>query len=505
VDNASCAGAFPPHNSNRCARQSSCYIPASFEAENNTMQILKFIFIMLEVLVLFNIIIFVHELGHFLAARWRGLKVQRFAIWFGKPLWKKKIGDVEYALGCIPAGGYVMLPQMAPMEALEGKIEIKEPLPPISALDKIIVAFAGPLFSFLLALLFAVIVWWAGKPVSEAEATTVIGYVEKGGPADVAGLRPGDKVLEVDGKPVSRFLGIGDTIMWQVVRSEGETIPFKVERNGEILTFHPKPVRDRTGLFERKSLRQVKIAPAQPAVVDEVIEHSPAAVAGIKKGDVLLEVDGETIFSPGALTQHIKEKGGQPIRLMVRRGDEVLTIPVTPRSPDPPPDGKPLPPMVGISYAAGKVEIIHPTPLSQIVASIDAMVSTIGALFSPKSDISPQHLSGPVKILNIYYLLFNSDEGWRLVFWFTVLLNVNLALLNLLPLPVLDGGHITLAIMEAIRRRPVSARVLNVVQTACAVLVIGFMLYIAFFDVQELPWRREKQQDIRFSPPPQNQ
>src|SRR5678815_2700424 len=116
------------------------------------MQILRVIFILIEVLLLFNVLIFVHELGHFLAARWRGMKVDRFAIWFGKPIWKKKIGDVEYALGTIPAGGYVSLPQMASMEAIEGKGESSgKPLPPISALDKIIVAFAGPLFSFMLA------------------------------------------------------------------------------------------------------------------------------------------------------------------------------------------------------------------------------------------------------------------------------------------------------------------------------------------------------------------
>src|SRR5262245_16808882 len=124
------------------------------------MQTLKVIFIILEVLLLFNLLIFVHELGHFLAARWRGLKIDRFAIWFGKPIWKKKINGVEYALGCIPAGGYVALPQMAPMEMLEGHSdEPHDQLPTISARDKIIVAFAGPLFSMLLALVFAVVVW----------------------------------------------------------------------------------------------------------------------------------------------------------------------------------------------------------------------------------------------------------------------------------------------------------------------------------------------------------
>src|SRR3954463_11554712 len=122
------------------------------------MSVLKPILIAFEILLLFNLLIFVHELGHFLAARWRGLKIDRFAIWFGKPIWKKKINGVEYALGTIPAGGYVSLPQMATMEAIEGKGESSgHPLPPISAMDKIIVAVAGPLFSFFLAFVFAVI------------------------------------------------------------------------------------------------------------------------------------------------------------------------------------------------------------------------------------------------------------------------------------------------------------------------------------------------------------
>src|ERR1039457_6501975 len=147
------------------------------------MATLKFIFIILEVLLLFNLLIGVHELGHFLAAKWRGLKIDRFAIWFGKPIWKKKIGGVEYALGWIPAGGYVALPQMATMEMIEGKSEppveqlsdvspLRRPDVPsldtaanISPLDKIIVALAGPLFSLLLAFSCAVVVWVVGKPV----------------------------------------------------------------------------------------------------------------------------------------------------------------------------------------------------------------------------------------------------------------------------------------------------------------------------------------------------
>src|SRR5213593_2810930 len=151
------------------------------------MTILHYILIALEVVLIFNLIIGVHELGHFLAARWRGLKIDRFAIWFGKPIWKKKINGVEYALGTIPAGGYVSLPLMATMEVIEGKGESSgQPLPPISPLDKIIVA--GPLFSLLLGVVFAVIVWQVGKP--EGDQTTMVGWVDPSGPAAKAGLRP---------------------------------------------------------------------------------------------------------------------------------------------------------------------------------------------------------------------------------------------------------------------------------------------------------------------------
>ncbi|MEI8313433.1 MAG: site-2 protease family protein, partial [Verrucomicrobiota bacterium] len=164
--------------------------------------ILKFVFICLEVVLIFNLLIVVHELGHFLAAKWRGLVVEKFAIWFGKPIWKKTIGGVEYRLGSIPAGGFVAIPQLAPMEALEGKVEqSRDDLPPVKPLDKIIVAAAGPLFSFGLAFVMACIVWSVGKPQSEFDSPT-IGYVKDGGPADKAGIRVGDVIVAVDGQPV---------------------------------------------------------------------------------------------------------------------------------------------------------------------------------------------------------------------------------------------------------------------------------------------------------------
>ena len=465
------------------------------------MLILKFIFIFFEVLLLFNLLIFVHELGHFLAARWRGLKIDRFAIWFGKPIWKTRINGVEYALGTIPAGGYVSLPQMATMETIEGKGESSStPLPPISALDKIIVAFAGPLFSFLLALTFAFVVWLVGRPVSEAETTTTIGYVEKDGPADKAGLRAGDRILEVDGQPVSKFMGMGDSIMWRIVRSTGETVPVKVDRDGQILSFNPVPIKDETKFWQRKSLRQIHILPAESAVIAEISPNSPAEEAGLKRGDVVLQVDGKPIRYVGTVSEEIEQHPSAKVNFLVARAGRTFSVSLTPETPVSPPNQKPR---VGILWDAnGKTTLAHPGPIEQVDASITAMFETFGALLSRHTDIKPQHLGGAVKIMDVYYRLFNSEQGWRLAIWFSVLMNVNLAVLNMLPIPVLDGGHILLALVEGVRRKPISARVINAIQTSCAVLLIGFMLYIAFYDVQDLPWRRNKDKppDVKFAP-----
>src|SRR4030095_10894603 len=174
------------------------------------LHIARVVFILLEVLILFNLLIVVHELGHFLASRWRGLYIEKFGVWFGKPIWKKTINGVQYSLGSLPFGGFVALPQLAPMDIIEGKADVdRARLPKISALDKIIVRFAGPLFIVLLAVFFAVIIWIVGRPVGEPEATTVIGYVVPDSPAAQAGLKSGDNILAVDGHHVSRFAGMG--------------------------------------------------------------------------------------------------------------------------------------------------------------------------------------------------------------------------------------------------------------------------------------------------------
>lgn len=529
------------------------------------LNILRVGLIVFEVLLIFNLLIIVHELGHFLAARWRGLHVDKFGVWFGRPILRRTIGGVEFCLGWIPAGGFVLLPQMATMEAVEGKSGvIGSDLPPIKPLDKIIVAAAGPLFSFLLALAFATIVCIVGRPMAEADTTTTIGYVAPDAPAAKAGFKPGDKVLEVDGHPVNRFNGMVDSITWYVVRSEGATIPFKIQRGDQILTINSGFDKPETPGWERKSLRQVGLQPAitpivakvapdsegakagleandevvdiggqkiyylkqisewaqkhsgqplpltviregrtlhidmQPGrlVISGIIQNSPADVAKLQKGDEIIALNDQQIYDIDAINQYVDANPDKVLTLTVRREGQTISVRIRPAVPDRPlsQEGKTHPIIGfytgestdGITWdAGGKMTTAHISPIEQVSAGVETITNTIGALLSPQSDIKLQHMSGPVMIMRTYYLLFQSEFGWQLALWFSVVFNINLAIINLLPIPVLDGGHILLALLEAIRRRPLNIRVLEVLQGACAILLIGFMLYVSFYDVQD--------------------
>jgi regulator of sigma E protease len=354
-------------------------------------------------------------------------------------------------------------------------------------------------------LAFAVVVMAVGRPVSDSETTTMIGYVVKGGPADEAGLRPGDIILAVDGKPVSKFGGMGDSVTWRIVRSEGEVVPVRVERDGKVLDFHPKPSKEPTKIWERKSLRKIQIAPAHDLIVADMATNSPARQAGLQSGDHVLAVNGIKLYHFEGLEDYAEAHPGDVLTLTCQRNGKPLEVRVKPEVPISPPGEKAS---LGILSWEDKWSLRHPGAIEQVDSSVTAMLETFGALFARHSDIRAQHLGGAVKIMDVYYRLFNSEQGWRLALWFSVLMNVNLALLNMLPIPVLDGGHILLAIIEAIRRKPMSTRILSTIQTGCAAVLIAFMVYIAFYDVQDLPWKRNKEKpvELKFAPksPAQN-
>jgi regulator of sigma E protease len=237
--------------------------------------------------------------------------------------------------------------------------------------------------------------------------------------------------------------------------------------------------------------------PAVSCIIADIAPNSPAAVARLQLRDEITAVNGQTFHHYAGIKDYIDEHP-EKLTLSVRRGTNDFAVTVVPARPISPPDEKPR---LGITWDGdGKTTLAHPGALEQVHSSLTAMADTFGALFAKKSGIKAQHLGGAVKIMEVYYRLFGADQGWRLALWFSVLMNVNLALLNMLPIPVLDGGHILLAIIEGVRRKPISSRVISIVQTGCAAAIIIFMLFIAFYDVQDLPWKRVKEQKAVFAP-----
>lgn len=477
-------------------------------AEANPFQIALLIIL---VIMIFNVIIFVHELGHFWAAKWRGLKIERFQIWFGKPIWKKTINGVQYGLGWIPAGGFVALPQMAPMEAIEGENKNGEPLPPVSSIDKIIVAFAGPLFSFLLALTAALIITVIGKPL-ETVPTTTIGWVAKDSPGQIAGLQRGDKILAINDEPIEMWHGPLDSVFMHIVTSRGKDIKFTIDRPGtgnlDITSSFKIP---KTGMMQRRATRQVGIMPMSgPVEIGSIsAKNAPIALAGISKGDRIISFNDTKIVYPTQVYELLEDNGDKPIEITyqpaTKAGEAALkTVTVTPVQPLSP-EFDPPRYMIGASFTSDgefKEEWVYPSPIAQITSTLRQMWITIRSVASPSSDIGIQHLSGPIGIGKIQYYSLLMEYPFQRILGFMVLININLAILNLLPFPVLDGGHITIATMEMITCRQVKARFLEALQLGFVFLLFGVMIYVTSKDLfDNFGMRRGKSTEIVFPDP----
>ena len=483
------------------------------------ISILQTIGIILIVILFFNIMIFVHELGHFLAGKWRGAYIDRFQIWFGKPLWSKKIRGVEWGVGWIPAGGFVSLPQLEGMEGIEGKSNLPEGLKPLTAKDKVIIAAAGPLFSLLLAFFFACIVWAVGKPVMDVPDTRV-GYVMEGSPAEKAGLLPGDIIRKVDDEEVTKWMGNMEGVREKIALSENERIKLTVERNvpgkgTETLDIYTDYEQPETSWWQRSSMRRIGIGMADEPRVAEVIENSPAAAAGFKPGQLVTHfynAAGQKLPVHSSATLVFEAEKGKEMKLEVLSEDgSTSTITLTPVLPENWKEHEKAKPILGIKWgkAASNVEDAveweHPTPMAQVGQSLRWMGITLDKLLAPDSSVGMEHLSGPVGIGSHMYDMMQlpASIGWRLLLWFAVILNVNLAVLNILPLPVVDGGHVTLGIAEMLRGKPVNGAFLNWIMTGFIFLILFFFIFVTFKDVGDLVGKEKELPAPVFSPPAQ--
>jgi regulator of sigma E protease len=430
------------------------------------IEILNVLYVAFAVVLLFGAAIFVHEFGHYWVARRRGMKVEAFAIGFGPKIIGWVEDGIEYSWRWIPAGGYVKLPQMITSEALEGETSTPhEAIPPAPPLSKILVAVAGPLMNLVFAVVIAAVIYVVGLPV--LVNPSIIGYVDPQSPEAKLGIREGDQIVAVNGKPVDSWQGV----MMATLVARTAAVPVTIERAGHQRTYQLKLVTNRAF-----GLKMLNLDPRDHPEVIQVQPGDPGAAAGLEPKDLIASFAGVPIVSREQLIDLIQKRAGKASQIRVRRGPSTVTLQITPQF-DPATRKGRIGVMLGNSVAIYRIERPGPAPWTLIGQVWDEMATTFSALLhSKQTGVGAKDLSGPVGILAMLATQVNTD--YRLALRFLVLLNIDLAVLNLLPIPVLDGGHVLMAIIEKIRRRPLSVRFVEYTTTAFAGLIILFMLYV---------------------------
>jgi len=446
--------------------------------------------------------IFVHELGHFLAARWRGAHVERFSIGFGPKIFSWRRNGVEYRLSWLPFGGYVLLPQLVDLGALEGKSTTDvAKLPPISYTSKVIIFVAGAAFNILFAFALACAVWFIGQPTSSEEATTRIGYVvstidlpngtKSPSPASLAGLRVGDAVVAIDGQKISTWSNLMQTIIMGSNRGpdgQPQSI-FTILRDGQTLnvTLHPRLSGD-------DQFRRVGIAPAYELIVQAIKPGSAGERASLHTGDQIISLDSTPIINFSTWQDYLVAHASQPVAIKVLRDKTELTLTLAARA------GAKDAADLGLDFTTG-IHLTHPNPFTQVSDNVVMTFRTLWSLLNPHSDIGISKLSGPVGIVHIFHAA--AEVGLPAVIMFTILINVNLAIFNLLPIPVLDGGQIVFATIGKLRGRALPINIVAATQSVFLVLLLSMVLYVSVFDVRR--WARDTREEQAMTAPAASQ
>ncbi len=431
------------------------------------------------VVLFFGLTIFIHELGHYLVARWCGLKVKTFSIGFGPAIWKREVNGILYKIGCLPLGGYVALPQLDPeaMATLQGKEgEDGEVLPPVAPWRKILVSLAGATGNVLLAFVLAWLVFWRGMPATLANQETLLGFVDPASSLYEQGVRIGDRIVAVNATTVSTW----SQFVQESTMHEAVTLVVEQPDGGKLTVQVPT-------VSWRYGVRMVSgVEPIEMVSVDAAESEYPAAAAGVQPGDEILSFAGETVLSRAHLIDLVQQTGESPQTMVVRRagpdGQQELTMQMGAIYDDA------LDMMrIGIRFQQPEQQLdkasrVYPAPMAQIRLHASGIFRFLRDLATPrKSARAANMVGGPVAIITYYFGMVQAS--FMLAVWFTGFLNINLAIINLLPLPVLDGGHILFALWEWVFRRPVRPGVIHALTNIFMVLLLGLFLLLSFRDV----------------------
>lgn len=437
-----------------------------------------------------GLLILVHELGHYLVARWCGVKILRFSIGFGKPLATWTVGPdrTEWALSAIPLGGYVKMVDERDTSA--GPIS-PEDLPRAftqqSLGKRALIVVAGPVANFLLA----IALYFVLNSVGVQEPAAIVAAPAQSTAAATAGLAAGDRVLAVDGRDVRSWNEVRLRMIDGVI--ERRAITFEVERGDARTVLSIDTSGLPAGEVERDFQRSLGLdLAAGRVVIASVLPEGAAARAGLRAEDQVVGLDGAPVSRSTALIEAIRANPQRPLRLDVQRGADQLRIEIVPdarASERPDEAGR----MVGRINAgiANRVQMVEvrfgPFESLQRAAGQTWDMSLFSLRMLGKmlvGELSWRNLSGPVSIAD--YAGQSARIGWYAYLSFMALISISLGVLNLLPIPVLDGGHLVYYGLEALRGRPLSERFVEITQKAGLAMIAAMMIMALFNDFTRL-------------------
>ncbi|MEK7384911.1 MAG: RIP metalloprotease RseP [candidate division NC10 bacterium] len=436
--------------------------------------------------VVIGILILIHELGHFFVARWCGVGVERFSIGFGPVLFRWRGKETEYCLSAIPMGGYVkMMGEESPIEGGGGApfdADKAFALKPLAA--RFLIVFAGPGMNFVLAaVIFTIVLATVGRPVWPA----MVGRVAEGSPAAAAGLRTDDVVTRVAGRPVSYW----EDLDRAVAASNGRALSLSVTRGSaeQTLSVTPRRTTVRDPIFrEPKEVWELGAGPRLTPQIGSVNSGSPAERAGLRQGDLVLGVAGQAVLTPDELMQAIQKRGGQTFDITVERDGRPQTASVTAVAiKEKGPTGQEIEiGRIGVGIVTKVVRYEAYDPLLAVaygsVKTWEMTVLTAKGLWKVVSrQIDSSNIGGPIQIAAEAGR--QAKEGVASLALFTAIISVNLALLNLLPVPMLDGGHLFFFVIEGVLGRPLSLKKREAAQQLGFVLLMLLMVYALYNDL----------------------
>lgn len=430
-------------------------------------------------IIMLGILVFVHELGHFAIAKLCGVKVLKFSLGFGPRLVARQWGETEYMISAVPLGGYVQMlgegggeqgeaAQLSPEE--EARSFAKQPVS-----RRMAIIAAGPIMNLILPFLVLPIAYLLGVNLpAYLEEPPCIGYVVDGSAGSAAGFKQGDCILEIGGRPVETWTDTGPAL----INRAGETLVFTIQRQGRTETLS---ISKDTNALE--GLQAIGLLPRQDAVVGALAPQMPAMKGGMREGDRILAIDGQTVDSWYDLKDLIQGIGGEVTTFRVLRDNEVLSLEIRPTSETD--DGSYL---IGIAprqqtiFKRFSVGEAFEAGFDRTLELIDLTLVFIQKLFA--GHVSTSNIGGPITVVQIAGQAAQTDMSSILSV--LAFLSIQLGILNLLPIPILDGGHLFFNVFELIFRKPLSMRAREIAQQVGLVLLIMLMVLAFYNDIVRL-------------------